>query len=76
MSRSSNSVFSGSEYSEILLVIDVLNLRERNVGYENPIEVDGELLLFIERELPLWLVQTEGRPRTSTWASAPTMVST
>lgn len=76
MSRSSNSVFSGSEYSELFLVIDVLNLRERNVGYENPTEAGGELLLFIERELPEWLVQTGGRPRTSTWASAPTMVST
>lgn len=76
MSRSSNSVFSGSEYSELFLVIDVLNLRERNVGYENPTEAGGELLLFIERELPEWLVQTGGRPRTSTCASAPTMVST
>lgn len=36
MSRSSNSVFSGSEYSELFLVIDVLNLRERNVGMKIP----------------------------------------
>lgn len=36
---------------QLYLIIDILNLRERNLGYENPIETGWELLLFIDEKL-------------------------